>query len=242
MNQKKVNISELVLHAKNDNSFFEPLWREVYKLIAWWANRYTSNQGDRLWDKDDLIQTGYLALYDAVQSYDSAKGQFTTHLGYYVRKHFADVIGTRGGKGGKKRPEFQAVSLDEPLMGDDGDAVTRADLLEDAGANFEQGFIESEAVKQDFLKILEEIQKLPDIQKRALMLTEFDRLTYKETGEMLGIDEKSVASEKKRALQTIRKSKAVKRIVLDNKNLYSHVGLDLFLRTRISAVERAILY
>ena len=131
-----------------------------------------------------------------------------------MRKHFADVIGTRGGKGGKKRPEFQAVSLDEPLMGDDGDAVTRADLLEDAGANFEQGFIESEAVKQDFLKILEEIQKLPDIQKRALMLTEFDRLTYKETGEMLGIDEKSVASEKTELYEQLENQRQSKELYL----------------------------
>ena len=64
-----------------------------------------------------------------METFDPERAEFTTHLSYYVRRRFSEVMGNRGAK---KRPEIYAISLDEPFDGDT--AGTRADMLTDPRA------------------------------------------------------------------------------------------------------------
>ena len=46
--------------------------------------------------KEDLEQSGFFAVYDAVQAYDETRGtSFLTVLKYYLQKRFAEEAGVR---------------------------------------------------------------------------------------------------------------------------------------------------
>lgn len=125
------DISQLATNAKTDKALLLPLWEAVERLVRFWAIRYHHIGETRLYDTDDLMQAGFLALVDAVRGYDADTGtEFTTYLHFHVQTQFADVAGRRGTK---RRPELNAASLDEPVDADEGTA-TRADLLPDPGA------------------------------------------------------------------------------------------------------------
>ena len=124
----ELTVSELAMAAKNDNSLMENLWLAVERLVGSWAHKYSLKVGMCLCDVDDLKQSGYLALHQAVQTFNPEVAKFTTHLSYYVKNHFAECAGLRG----RMRPERYAISLDSPIV--DGANETRGDLLPDPGA------------------------------------------------------------------------------------------------------------
>jgi len=232
------NVSLLAVQAKTDRSQHEALWNAVYRLIAWWAVKYSTTRGTRLYEKDDLIQSGYLALHDAVRTYELKRGGFTTHLRYYVQTHFSEVIGLRGTK---KRPEIDAVSLNEKI---DGDAdICRADVIADPTAEFANDIIDREAARQDFAAIIADIEKLPDMQRRALMLTAYDGLTDEAAGMHMEISISSVHGYRERASFHIRNRTKAGKVIRDQRiHKYDrHVTLDEYKRTGISSVEWSLI-
>jgi len=231
-----IGVSQLAVMAKTDQAQYETLWNAAYKLIAWWANKYHTDQGSRLYEADDLIQSGFIALHNAVQSYNPEWGEFTTHLRYHVRTQFAKVIGTYG----KKRPETYAISLDE-VISIDGETA-RVDMLADPDAEFANSVVDDEATRQDFVAIYEEIQNLSDVQKRALMLTAYDGLTYTAAGEIMGITKTGVQEASNRATRALKRTKVG--VTIGKSRGYRkirHVTLAEYFRTGISAVEWAIM-
>jgi|GEM_PF-1024244 len=232
----KINISELAIEARSDNKKMENLWNAVYRLIAWWANKYSTDQGTRNWETDDLIQTGFFALHEAVQSFDPKRSGFTTHLRYFIRSHFSKVIGTRDSK---IRPELHAISLNETI--DDESGTTRTELLPDPTAEFEDNIIHTESVRQDFATLFTEIEKLPDMQRRALMLTAYKGLTLEKAGERMGVSGQGVNYARASAVRAVRRSRAFRLMNLERRNLFKHVSVKRYFHTRMSAVEIIVL-
>ena len=60
-------------------------------------------------DEDDLIQTGYMALCMAAQSFDSARGKFSTYACSAIRNEILQLV-----KCETARAELSAVFLREP--------------------------------------------------------------------------------------------------------------------------------
>ena len=231
------DVSLLAVQAKDNPARMAALWDAVGRLIALWAYKYMTeggNAGTRLYEADDLIQAGYVALVDAVDAYDPDKGELTTILRYHVLNRFSEVSGTRGTK---RRPEVYAASLDMPLF--DGSDTTRADLLTDTTADFADDIIDREAIRQDCAAIRAEIDKLPDAERQALMLTAWDGLTLKEAAQVMAVKSPDwVRQLRMKAAQRVRRTRAGALIAKDYD--IRRVSLSEFQRTGISEVEWAV--
>ncbi len=69
----------------------------------------------------DRLAAGYLGLLRAADTYDPARGAFSTYALVWVRHALTDL---------SRREREEALSLDAPLFEEDGDGRTLADLLE----------------------------------------------------------------------------------------------------------------
>ena len=67
------------------------LYQQNYGLIYWVAKRYSDK-----YELDDLMQTGYLAMHRAVQTYDPLKAKFSTYLIHWLKAFFTRPIETTG--------------------------------------------------------------------------------------------------------------------------------------------------
>jgi len=215
----------------------EDLWLFYRYLIRYWALSFLRKGETRLYDLDDLKQAGFLALCDAVRTYDPEKGYtFTNFLYYKSRDQFRIVAGIDKGN---CRPHVYASSLDELSEYDGCEDVSRIDILADPSAEFEDNIVECEAIKRDYADIIIEIEKLPSDQQAALLLTARDGLTCAEVGEVLGESAVKVSNLKGIAIRNIRKTKRA--IIMQNGYESHHVSLKEFLRTHISVVEKVVL-
>ncbi len=80
------------------------------------------------------MQEGFIAMLQAVDGYDSAKGtKFSTVLDFYLKGAFAEATGRRTQEQ-KRDPLQTAVSLDMPLTDSEGDPFTLEDTLPDPTA------------------------------------------------------------------------------------------------------------
>lgn len=239
-----IDVSALAVQAKDDPALMLPLWESVERLVRSWAYQYTNrNYGNdtRSWETDDLIQAGYLALVDAVEKYDpDSEAKFTTYLHFHIRNHFARVLGIRTEKQRKLREmEAGALRLDAPLK-DDTD-TTRADLLADPNGDFAGMMIEQEALRCDITALMAEIDKLPDNERLALLLTEWKGHATKAAAAVMGLSQEEVHSEKKKAIRKVRYSKAG-RLIAQERYHTRHVTLTSFKTTWTSEVEAHILW
>lgn len=235
------DVSLLACKAKDNPAYMAPLWNAVRRLIGLWASKYAQHialNGNSEFDVDDLIQSGYLALVEAVDGYDpenEAGAEFTTYLRFAVRRQFAKVTGHYTTK---KRPEQDAVSIDAPLPGQEG--LTLLGTLPDPAAEFEEKVIQREAARQDCAALMVEIEKLPEEQRRALMLTSWDDLTVKAAAEVMGVPPSQVRRDSQKAAHTVRNTKTGRRM---EKDYCAHfVSLKRYKTTLTSEVEEYILW
>ena len=220
----------------------EGLWESLKYLIQSWARRYMrkclGRQGSRLFDFDDLMQSGFLALCDLAQRWPCQNNKdFRWHLWYACWHRFRECTGLGGG--GKKRllEAYSTTSLDEQVYGDS--EVTRVELLADDKARFEDELIERISVMQDYEAMMSEIDSLPEDMRNALLLTARDGLSGQEAAERIGKTPKKVAQLRHDAVNKVKYSKTGRVI---GKNYWTqHVGIKEFRRTHISEVEKAVL-
>lgn len=151
------------------------------KLLELWAGveRYAWKKA-AAWPRaglevEDLMQSAFLALLEAVSSFSPDKGaQFLTWYTFRLKTAFAEATGWRTERQ-RRDPLRAAVSLDAPLTDDEGD-MTLADTIPDPAA---EAVIEESALRLTVQGILEE---LPEDQQAALYRRYWMNLPLDETG------------------------------------------------------------
>lgn len=151
------------------------------KLLELWAGveRYAWKKA-AAWPRaglevEDLMQSAFLALLEAVSSFSPDKGaQFLTWYTFRLKTAFAEATGWRAERQ-RRDPLRAAVSLDAPLTDDEGD-MTLADTIPDPAA---EAVIEESALRLTVQGILEE---LPEDQQAALYRRYWMNLPLDETG------------------------------------------------------------
>lgn len=106
------------------------LWEQMARLVYRHCHRYFTLYGERCAHAgvtlDDLMQEGYLALMDAAQAYDPAKGfKLSSYLKYPLMNRVKVLLGFA-----KPSPLNDAGSIHEEL----GEDLTLEDMLEDETA------------------------------------------------------------------------------------------------------------
>ena len=110
------------------------LWKEVRRFAIKqglrWLRALDGKGGATL---DDLEQCAFLAMLDALESWNIDSGSFIGWYAYQLRTAYQTAMGVRT-KRDKQDPINSALPLDEPLTDQEGDSFTIADVTPDPDA------------------------------------------------------------------------------------------------------------
>ncbi|MDD4510465.1 MAG: sigma-70 family RNA polymerase sigma factor [Oscillospiraceae bacterium] len=231
-------MEQLVEQAKGGNTIaMWALWEAVERLVKWYANRIHLPPGCGA-TFEDLVQSGYLALVDAVQGFDlSAGATFTGYLALHLKNAFAQCAGYRK----KPDPLQSAASLDAPIPG--AEDLRLSDTIPDAVDPYKD--TEREIWVQQLHAALEQAISSLDPQEQSTLHARFyDGLSLKETAEREGCSPERVRQREAKAIRRLRNPKRFglfRDFLEDATPYFSHVGVIAFTRSHTSATEAAVL-
>lgn len=212
------------------------MWQQARRWAAAWHNR-------KYFDADDLAQSGYIAMVNAVQLFAPEEGTFMTILNYCVLTEFSKVVGCRT-KAQLQDPLAEAYSLDEPLGGDPENSMTLADTIEAEEPGFEA--VEEAEFRGSLAKAVRDaVAALPDRQRRTVELHYLKGKSYREIADELSVSESRAGQIGQEALKALRKgrySSTLSEFLYGDRNFYKGTGVGTWKRTGCSAVEREVEY
>ncbi len=234
---------------QGDKSLVEPLWKQLHGLIEMQVRQYfTLKKGLCVAAgvaEEDLIQTGFFAMLDAVRAYNPKRGYKLTAFMHYPMQRRFNALLWKGTIGARRDLLNGCDSLDEPLCGEDID-FTRAGALSDEKA--QQAFediIESEwcrglrAVEDEMID-----KRLSEREAVVVRGTFFDSLTLESLANQFGVTCEWVRQLREKGLRKLRTGESLRRLrpFLDDEDGalgLRGTGLSAF-RTGGSATERAV--
>lgn len=175
-----------------DVSAFEQLMRKHQKSVINTIYRFIGNRADA----EELAQEVFLKVYNSAQKY-KPKAKFSTWLYKIVTNLCLNEL---------RRKRFETVSLDDlaeeipPLSkgGKRGDFIDARQIPPDIALER----------KELAFWIKKSVKSLPEKQRMALILREYDGLSYKEIAEVMGCSVASVQSRLQRAKATLKEKLA----------------------------------
>jgi RNA polymerase sigma factor (sigma-70 family) len=218
------------------------LWQQNRGIIA--ANAYRvlhalRDIGRNSVELDDLMQSGYLGLVEAVERYDlSGDAKFTTMLNMTLKKAFADATGYRTERT-KREPLHCADSLDRPAgSGEDDQPI--GELVVDRRDGIAE--VEGRIYREQLHEALEAaLSDLPADQERVLRLRYYQGKGYKEVEEELCLSPHKCRSLEFSGLSTLRqgqgKAARLYEFMEDRTNYFARANVE----RQESAVEKIVL-
>ena len=225
----------------------EVLWLQVEGLVKWQAKRVMmaieSGGYSRGVAFEDLCQVGFLAMLEAIGTYNQENGAFSTWLMFYLKRSFAEATGYRTVKD-RNEPMNSAISLDKPLLEDSDRGGTFCDIVPDPKATATLTAVENRLWHKQLREAMEDVlSKLPATQNKVLRQRYYDQQTLAEIAERMGITVEAVRHLEWNGLKALRHYKLANRIrPFYYFDFYSATGLQTFRRSGISAQERYLLH
>lgn len=217
----------------------EQLWVQCYGFIRQqairWAHAWT---GRADFDADDLTQSGYIALCEAVKVYQAERGNFINLLAYCLKTQFQSVSGCRT-SAQRNAPLNNAVSLDMPAYRDGDSEATIADTIPFEEPGFEaaeeslQHAITAEVVR-------EALNSLQDSQRKAVEEYYLKGKTYVEIAEIMNISPQRVRQLARAGLVVLKKGKhapTLSDLLWGDRNFYKHTGFTAWKESGCSVQE-----
>lgn len=229
---------------RGERELMPELWGQVERFVRYMADKHLRKLPDgRAVEFDDLYQSGYLAVADAVERFDESQGMaFIGYLAMRLKTAFAEATGCRS-KRQQRDPIHYAASLDAPL-GDDPDGCVLGDLVADPHDQYEEAErrIYLEQLHGELEKVL---AKLPKKQETILRRYFYKGETLRTIGDDLQITQERVRQMEVRALRHLRQpnvSHSLRAFIEPMTPYYLHVGLRQYRSTNTSSVEEIALY
>lgn len=219
------------------------LWAQCSGLIVWKARHImTALNGRGGVELDDLVNSGYPAMVEAVASYRPEEGAFSTWLMYHLQKAFAEAAGYKT-KRKREDPINNSVSLQMPI-GDGEDAAELFEVVEDpegyAAIEYAEETVWREQLHQTVCDVLSD---LPADQEEVLTMRFLENKSQNETSVQLGFTREDVKKLEGKALKELRKpvySARLKPFLYFD--FYSSSGLGAFRSSGMSIEERYLVY
>lgn len=164
-----VDSSEIAKAVQAGEAGTLELWISVRRLALKFAIRWESTlDGQSGMERDDFMQVAFLAMLDAVKSWDSQAGAFNTWFVIILKGAFTEAAGLRTARE-RNDPLRVAKSLDAPVTDEIGDEVEGSDIVPDPTA--ELPFLA--VAELDFMEKRREavetaLASLPDHQQEAI--------------------------------------------------------------------------
>lgn len=234
---------ELALSIQKGNTTeLERLWEAVRGLAAWRAKQMlTVLEGKRGVTLDDFMQEGFLALVDAVQTFDLGAGaKFSTWFLIHLKKQFWELLGLRTEKQSKD-PINTDFSLDAPIGDEDGDIWL--EIIADPHGQDAMVDTEERLWREQLRATVSMVTgDLPEDQREILYRRFWLNRTYEETGSDLGISKEQARNEENKAIRRLRcpyKSKHLR--PFHDFSFYAGTGLGSFRSSGLSVQERYLM-
>lgn len=221
------------------------LWEQVAGLVTWKA-RYIMTALDLRGSScgvelEDLIQSGYLALAKAVETYTQTAGAFSTWLVYHLKNAFAETTGYRT-KSGQNEPLNNSFSLDK-TVDDESDGTSFGEFVPDPKAAATMLGIEEKLWQQQLHEALETaLAALPEQSAEVLRLRHYRGLTLADVGQIRGTTPEHIRQMENRAIRQLRKpSIACHLLPFYDFDFYYGTSLAAFQHSNMSIQERYLI-
>ena len=221
-----------------DTSLIGDLWEQVKAFVALMAKKRLISADTTVVDVDDLIQSGFFALLDAVRTFDEAAGcAFTTWLSVHLQKHFSMAMNTRSEKQ-RNDPLHDADSL-QRLIRDDDERTTLGDIQPDKNAQAAFEAVEHRMWTEKLHTALDDLlNDLPQDQREIITGRHYDEMSTEELSRKLDTTTAEIRSQENKGMRELRRSSwKLRPFVADDLNYFRHVSAAEFSRTQTSAVE-----
>lgn len=231
-----MTVNELAIECKNNEHQLEKLWMAVYRLIRYWALKYCRHDENNVYELDDLIQSGYFALINAVGAYpEECEYSFTSFLFNHCRNEFSNLIGLN-------RKRIPIVSIHTSLA--DYDDITIQDTIPDDAAEEELLKVEEEIYNESLHRAIDEaLNYVSPKQKEIIELHYYEEKTFNDIALQFGCTTSNIGFQEREALRVMRKGKAyeaLKEYDYRAEGLKS-TGLCSFKNDLSSSVEKAVM-
>lgn len=208
------------IQAGNREKLVE-LWAQVELFVRRMANRRPDTGAV---GREDLYQSGYLALVAAVDSYNPTSGaKFTTWLYNHLLTQFnraSNYLTERE----RRDPLHSADRLDRPL-GEDVDGDTLEDVVPDPTGEAGLDEVEERLYQEELHAALEDaLATLPLDQSDLIRRRYYQGRTLREIGELRGVSGNAIAEQEKKAFRGLRKPKVSRalRAFVEERTPYYH--------------------
>ena len=190
---------ELALRAKHgDKTALEELWRINQGLTYTIIRRYPTTKSV---DIDDLWQSAWFVLLEAVRNFEPGRGEFATVFGWSIQKSCLIALGRL------QKHVDEAVSLDTPLT-DNEDATTLGEMIEDDTLRSASESLEESELRRT---VAEAVNRLSDDKRDVIRALYFDRLTMRHASDRLRVPLSTIHSRRDQALNVLRRDKELNR-------------------------------
>lgn len=234
------------------------LWQEAFadepgdviiaaaKAYVWKARRVmtaldmrSSSCGVEL---EDLMQSGYIAMVEAVHYYNPENGvAFSTCLINRLKTVFAEVTGYRT-KSGQNEPLNNSLSL-EKTVDDESDGTPFGEFISDPKAAAAMLGIEEKLWRKQLREALETaLAALPKQSAEVLRLRHYQGLTLAAVGEIRGTTAERIRQMENKAIRQLRKPNIACHLrPFYDFDFYSGTGLGAFRYGGMSVQERYLV-
>lgn len=232
---------DLAMEAQGgDVAAMHELWGRVFRYVAKMARRWTLAFCDlRSTTKGDLINSGYIAMVEAVRTYSREKGAFLTWFTFYLKKEFLECYGLR-----RKQPDplNGAVSLDRPIKEDDGED-TLMDFVADPDAELPRIAAEERIYQAQLHDAMETaLEQIPAAYSSILRDRYYRNKSYQEISAALDTDQKHVRALESKALRRLRDTSGQELSEFGDFNYYRGSGLSAFRQRGESIQEQYLIW
>lgn len=227
---------------KGDQDKLGELWAQVEKFVSMRAGKMARHlDGFGGVTEEDLYQAGFLALVEAVETFDPDRGGgFLSWLDYHLKTEFAQAAGYRSVK--RDALDF-AADLEAQLP--DAEGITLADALESLEASRDYEEVERHIWISDLRRTLDlAMKELSPLQRDTLEAHYYQGQPLREIAEKNGVSVERVRQRKQQALRQLHRNRKRNRLadfVEERTPYYLRVGVCRFNTTGTSPVEEIVL-
>lgn len=196
---------EMAVEIQAGRMGYGELWEQVHRFVRQQASKYYLMHGGTCThaglEFDDLMQCGFLAMYDAVKAFDAGAGyQFLTYFKYPLLNRFREACGIRTSR---RDPLNNCASLNKPV-GEEGEDELE-ELVPDHGAVQDMEAALEREYRRELRKALDTaLDTLTERQRDTLRRRYWNRETLDAIAEDIQLSRERVRQTEAKALRTLR--------------------------------------
>ena len=221
----------------------ETLWVHVERFAAWKSSRVIrALNGFGGVEFGDLYNSCYLALIDAVKTYNPDNGAFTTWFMFYIQTAFAVITGNRTMRA-RNDPLRNYVSLSTSIGDDDTDGML-SDVTPDPHGQDSLISTEARIMYEQIQRELDRaLSMIPPEQGHILQQHYLKGKTIETIGQEMGIAASVIQNTEYKAIRAMRQPRISKRLkpLYEDFDFYGCSSMSSFRRSGMSIQEQYVI-